>query len=206
VRSFCGVSYDKNADIGKKGVLDKVFLQKLFDFGRFFYEMPLSKSGDPAYYRKDDIFRSADFKRVLIENAVHTFEYFAAYVAVWALSLVPKDIYLPAKIIFFGGGWKNPLVRQSFENLILGEGFVLEEHRNSFEKLQKRFNQKPIFKYSTFGTYMEARLMADLARFRLENKPWLENIVCGVVAKPQKNRNAYDDCVNRAAKGWQDKY
>ena len=202
VRSFCDMPYDKDGIIGKKGTLNTSFLGKLFDFGRTFYQTPLPKSGDPAFYRKNDIFRSDAFNSIKIEDAVHTFEYFAAYVAAHALTLVPQNIALPENIIFFGGGWKNPLIRQSFENLISGKAFVLSAHRSDFEKLQRRFLKPPSFKYSAFGTYMEARLMADLAYFKLQNKPWMNNIICGKTATPQTNRTLYDDCINRAAKGW----
>ncbi len=46
------------------------------------------------------------------EDAVHTFEYFAAYIAVQALTLVPENIAIPNRIILFGGGWKNPVVKK----------------------------------------------------------------------------------------------
>lgn len=58
---------------------------------------------------------------------------------------------------------------------------------------------------------MEARLMADLARYKLENKAWeipeiLEagkTVICGRIAHPARQSAPYNDCINRAAKGWQ---
>jgi len=58
---------------------------------------------------------------------------------------------------------------------------------------------------------MEARLFADLARYKLSDKAWEipeivqtgKSVVCGVVAEPKENRDSYDDMTNRAAKGWQ---
>ena len=58
---------------------------------------------------------------------------------------------------------------------------------------------------------MEARLFADLARYKLEDRAWeipeivkaKKKVVCGVIATPKKGRKIYDDCVNLAAKGWQ---
>ena len=38
-------------------------------------------------------------KKFKFEDVVHTFEYFAAYVAVQALSLIPDDIKIPNKMI-----------------------------------------------------------------------------------------------------------
>ena len=58
---------------------------------------------------------------------------------------------------------------------------------------------------------MEARLFADLARYKLENKSWEipeiinsnKTIISGCIAKPGNIRVKYFDCINRAAKGWQ---
>ena len=56
---------------------------------------------------------------------------------------------------------------------------------------------------------MEARLFADLARYRLENKPWEipeiikagKKVICGVIAHPNRQKIFYDK-INLAAKGW----
>ena len=202
MRLFYQIPYDKDGTISQKGKLNPNFLQELFNIGRSFYQTPLVKSGDPAYYRTNDIFKSDIFKKTRLEDAVRTFAYFAPYIAVYTLSMVPPNIDLPENIIFFGGGWKNPLIKADFENLITAKGFILEEHKNAFHSLKNRFKKTPSCKYSSFGTYMEARLMADLAYFKLQNKPWMNNIVCGIIARPQKNRCFYDDYINRAAKGW----
>jgi len=210
IRQNTKEAFDKDSMFGKKGKLDEKLLQVLFDYGRKYYELPLPKSGDPAYYRKDEIFRFIDKEKNKFEDVVRTFEYFAAYIAVQALTLVPDNIVMPNRMILFGGGWKNPVVRESFENLLKGESFVLAEHQEAFAKLQKRFEKKPVVRYSSFGEYMEARLFADLARYKLEGRTWEvlevikagQNIVCGIIAKPDKARLKYDDCINRAAKGW----
>ena len=204
VRLHFNKAFDEDALIGKKGNLSKELLQKIFDFGRAFYETPLPKSGDPAYYHKNEIFDFADSLNITREDIVRTFEYSSAYFAVQALTLIKEDI-LPQQIILFGGGWKNPLVYESFENLLNGKGYVLPEHKDSFAKLtQKKFK----IKMSDFGSYMEARLFADLARYKLENKAWElpevisagKKIVCGIIAHPQKQRTSYDDYLSRAAK------
>lgn len=196
--------FDKDGKYGKKGRLDKEVLQELFNFGRTYYETGLPKSGDPAYYRKDEIFQYVERKGLAFEDVVHTFEYFAAYVAVQALTLVSDDVVMPSEMVLFGGGWKNPVVRESFETLLYGKGYVLPEHKERFARLAKRFAHKPVVRYSALGEYMEARLFADLARYKLENKVWEKAVVCGRVALPQKIVREYGDCINRAAKGWQD--
>lgn len=204
--------FDTNGKYGRKGLLDKTLLQELFNFGRQYYEAPLPKSGDPAYYSKKEIFDYVEQKGIGFENVVHTFEYFAAYVAVQALSLVPEGIHMPKDMVLFGGGWKNPVVKESFERLLNGDGYVLPEHIVQFERLRRRFANKPVVRNSALGDYMEARLFADLTRYKLENRVWEipeivqagKSVVCGRIAKPKQRGGKYDDCINRAAKGWQE--
>lgn len=211
IRQHTDLAFDKDGELGKNGKLNTQFLQQLFDTGRQYYETPLPKSGDPAYYHKDEIFAAVAQQRIALNDAVRTFEYFAAYIAVQALTLIPQDISLPSAFVLFGGGWKNPIVRQSFTDLLNGRGYVLPEHQAAFAALRKRFLQPPTVKQSAFGDYMEARLFADLARYKLEEKAWEipeivkagKQVVCGVIARPQAVRTHYDDCINSAAKGWQ---
>lgn len=211
VRLKTSQAFDKDGAIGKKGKLNQDLLQTIFDFGRDFYEKPLPKSGDPAYYHKKEIFEYVKQNKISLEDAVKTFEYSAAYVAAYTFSLLPKDIIFVPNFILFGGGWKNPVVFESFEKLISGQSFILKEHEECFENLRERFVQKPKIKISLFGDYMEARLMADLARYKLENKAWEipevmksgQKIVCGKIAIPNSKKLKYDDCINRAAKGFQ---
>lgn len=208
VRTHTNLPFDQDGKIGLSGHLNTVLLQKLYDIGRNFYETPLPKSGDPAFYHKSEIFDLIKRQHLHIKNVVHTFEYFAAYIAVQALSLIPEYIKFPSKIFLFGGGWKNPIVLQSFSNLLKGKSFILPEHDTQFEKLRRRFVTTPKIVTSDFGDYMEARLFADLAHHRLENKPWPlpevaadgRQIICGIIAKPQKLSRKYADCLNRAAK------
>jgi len=211
IRKHTDLSFDKNAEIGSGGRLNVALLQKLFDTGRKYYETPLPKSGDPAYYHKSEIFAYTEQNKIPLSDAIHTFEYFAAYIAVQALTLLPTDIILPPQFVLFGGGWKNPLVKQTFINLLNGNGYILPEHTDAFYRLHKNFKQTPQVKNSCFGDYMEARLFADLTRYKLQNKAWeipetLQNgkkIICGIVAEPEENRRIYDDMINRAAKGWE---
>ena len=58
IRSHTNDVFDKDGMFGKNGRLNKQLLQELFDFGRKYYETPLPKSGDPAYYHKDKIFKN----------------------------------------------------------------------------------------------------------------------------------------------------
>ena len=210
IRQHTSEAFDKDGMFGSKGFVDALLLQEIFDRGRTYYETPLPKSGDPAYYHKEEIFQYIKQHNIKFEDAVHTFEYAAAYIAVQALTLVPDNIKMPSQMVLFGGGWKNPIVRQSFENLLSGKGFILPEHTAKFAELCGRFAHVPTIKQSNFGDYMEARLFADLARYKLEGKAWEipevlqsgQKIVCGIIAKPNPQRKNYTDCINRAAKGW----
>lgn len=208
VRKHTDLSFDENAAIGSGGKLNAELLQKLYDFGRIYYETPLPKSGDPAYYHKPQIFAYAEQSGLPLADIIHTFEYFAAYIAVQALSPLPEDIDVSSQFILFGGGWKNPLVKQSFADLLNGRGYILPEHQRAFLTLWQKFRQPPQIKNSALSDYMEARLLADLAYYKLQNKAWETpetlrqkiKIVCGIAAYPDKNRVFYDDMINRAAK------
>lgn len=211
IRQHSDKSFDKDGRWGQKGQLQHRLLQKIFAYNDGFLERSLPKSGDPAYYHKEEIFQFVAQEQIEFVDAVRTFEYSAAYIAAFALSLIDQDINLPSEIILFGGGWKNPVVKTSFADLLQGKGFVLSEHKDKFAALTKRLGATPIIKQSNFGDYMEARLFADMARYKLENKAWEipetqaagKKIVCGRVAYPQKPKGQYSDCLNRAAKGWQ---
>lgn len=211
IRRHSHQSFDKDGIYGRAGRLNEALLQKIFDCGHHFYETAVPKSGDPAYYHKEEIFQYAEQNGIKFEDAVHTFEYAAAYIAVQALTLVPENIFLSHQMVLFGGGWKNPVVRENYENLLNNKGIILPEHRQQFSELHKRLGKKPTIRQSKFGDYMEARLFADLARYRLENKSWEipeivqtgKKVVCGYIAKPLHSCEKYTDCVNRASKGWQ---
>lgn len=212
IRNHTSEMFDKDGMYGKQGSLNKELLQDLFNFGRKYYETPLPKSGDPAYYKKDEIFNYISGKNLPLTDVVRTFEYFAAYIAVQALTLLPKKIRFPEQIVLFGGGWHNPIVRADFKNLLNGKGFILPEHQNQFTELYKRLPTTIKIRHSGLGDYMEARLMADLARYKLENKAWElpetikagKSVICGQIAYPCKeHQTRYKDSINQAAKGWQ---
>ena len=138
IRQNSAYAYDVDGMFGKQGQLDKEMVGFLFDVGRKYYEQVLPKSGDPAYYFKEDVFEYVRKRGILFENAVWTFEYFAAYIAVQALSLVSAEIKIPKEMVLFGGGWKNPVVYDDFCALLGGNGFVLPEHKEAFASLLRR--------------------------------------------------------------------
>ena len=207
MRQYMNMTFDQDGKIGQGGTINNKLLQKLFEFGREFYEKKLPKSGDPAFYQKEKIFTYLQKLPLPQADIVRTLEYFAAYIAAYTLTLIPENIELGSHFILFGGGWKNPLIRQDFTNLLHHQGDVLPEHREKFSRLASRTKKSPKVHVSAFGDYMEARLMADMAYYRLQNQIWplpeviksKTPIISGIIAEPMLNRKCYTDKINRAA-------
>lgn len=205
-------AYDKDGLFGLKGKLVPELLRELFDksaiteSGMNFYNLPAPKSGDPAFYHFNQIKAFSD-PSYSFNDIVYTSEYFSAYIAVHSLKYIDETIDTPNHFILFGGGWHNPVAMQTFKNLLHGEGYILPEHIQDFKIIQNRFYEATI-RYSNLGTYMEARLLADLARYYLEGKTWeipelihdKKNIILGVMRRPYQS--PIDDKINMAAKGW----
>ena len=224
-------TYDEDGKLGKGGKLKPDLLQKIFNIKRKFYELKpeKGKSGDPNHYEteavlnlvKDVKFKDKDGKVTKeFKDALYTLEYFSSYLAVYTLAhvqdivdveLKKRDLTLPKKVLLFGGGWKNPNVAESFKDLIAGNGYVLPKHKAEIKDFLKKFEDATV-EYSAYGSMMEARLFADLARYKMLEKPWLtpdsrkdgKRIVCGRIAFPDNNRRVYNDMINEACCGWQD--
>ena len=208
-------AYDKDGMYALKGTLMPALLKDLFDHsaltdaGENFYNLPAPKSGDPAFYHFDRISAFLN-PGAHLNDVVHTSAYFSAYVAVHSLKYLPDKTVVPHHFILFGGGWHHPVAMQTFKDLLQGKGFVLPEHQADFARIRNRF-QKADIRYSTLGTYMEARLFADLARYHLEGKTWeipelvrdKKELVLGVMRQP--HQGPVNDRINLAAKGWQSK-
>lgn len=213
IRRHTDKAYDKDGLYALKGTLMPALLKDLFDnsattdAGDNFYNLPAPKSGDPAFYHFDRISAFLN-PGTHLNDVVHTSAYFSAYVAVHSLKYLPDKTVVPHHFILFGGGWHHPVALQTFKDLLQGKGFVLPEHQAAFEQIQNRF-QKADIRYSTLGTYMEARLFADLARYHLEGKTWelpelvrdKKELVLGVMRRP--HQSPVNDRINLAAKGWQ---
>ena len=215
VRTYKNEAMDTDGAYGKKGRVQPALLQKLFDIGRAYYELLPPKSGDPAYYHTDEIFAhicteygNPQTNEHLFCNVMRTLEVFAGYIAAYALGQTPNNIEFIPNIVLFGGGWHNPVALQAFKDCLSGKAtFILPEHRKFFEKLSARWPQRVKVKYSDFGTYMEARLFADLARFYIEQKSWPlpelkgKEIILGNARYPFAGE--VDDFLSKSARGWQ---
>lgn len=209
VRKHTPDIYDIDGKYGKQGILDQKLLQTLFDAGRDYYELPVPKSGDPAYYHFDEIksFQHPDD----LNNVIHTTEYFAAYIAALNLKFVDKDIQIPSDISLYGGGWHNPIVRKTFTDLLNGNGYILPEHIKDFQSIIKRFNKKPSIYTSIYQQTTESVLWTAMGAAYDTGTPWtLPNLtgcksptICGREAISDLSRTHYDDYISLAAKGWQ---
>ena len=236
IRLKTGTSCDFNGEYGKKGKIVSELLSDLFDTvavtneNENFYLRKPPKSSDPSWYRLD---AKAVCAKYGFENVLRTVEYLSAYGFIHSLSFIPENVRTPRAFLLFGGGWKNPLIRNDFQDLLNGNGIVLERHKALFEKILSRFETSPEIDFSDrfgySGEYMEARIFADLAYCRITGEPFTfpettgckTPTVAGIYILPETGRryllndlfdryqtadlipNAWDKKYNRAAKGWQ---
>lgn len=205
---------DFDASYGKQGKLQTDLLSYLFAAGKEYYEMLPPKSGDPAYYKTAEIFARIEAEYGDCKDNIrtfcdimHTLEYFSAYCAAFALTQTPPNLAVTPHFVLFGGGWKNPLAFGAFKDILTGNAYVLPEHKARFDDLRCRLGNDLNMHYSRFGTYMEARLFADLAYYYLQGKTWplpeLEGgrLVLGTMRRP--HAAPVDDFLSKAARGWQ---
>lgn len=215
VREYKNIPFDKDGFWGLKGQLNMQLLERLFyqsvrtRDGKNYLELPIPKSADPTLYHLDDIISIHDEKSFV--DTLFTLSYFSGYVAAFSLNHIENIDYLPTNFILFGGGWKNPIAFQSFSNILNGTGFVLKEHVTIFDCIRRKFKKDLKFVFPDGGTYMEARLMADLAYSFEKKYPWGEpvitgrtkDVVLGRKAIPSQRKGQYTDYISRASEGWQ---
>ncbi len=174
-----GEPCDLDGRFGRRGRIVPELLAELFDTaavtgnGDNFYLLPPPKSSDPSWYR----INAADVcARFGFENALRTVEYLGAYGFMTALSMIGENVKMPQSFLLFGGGWKNPLVLNDFKGLLNGAGVVLPRHADVFARVRSRFSRPPAVdfsdRYGYSGTYMEARIFADMARCRITGEPF----------------------------------
>ncbi len=216
VRRYKNVAMDKDGNWGKKGkVLPELWLE-IFELCRDFYELSPPKSGDPAFYKTEQLFEEIEKEygnpsqnETVFCDILHTLEFFAGYAVAYAVATTPLEYSIISRFVLFGGGWLNPVVRQSFDDFVLQKCQPLPQHQEIFQKFYSRLENAPEITYSSLGKYMEARLFADLARCYLENKVWAlpelimskKHIVLGNIRFPQAA--PVNDFLSKATYGWQ---
>lgn len=216
VRRYKNADMDKNGKWGLKGKVLPELWSEIFELCHDFYELTPPKSGDPAFYKTEKLFAEVEKKygnplqnETIFCDILHTLEFFAGYLVAYAVASTPPEYLTNPHFVLFGGGWLNPVARQSFEGFILQKLSPLSQHKEKFQKFYNRLSCVPKIKYSSWGKYMESRLFADLARYYLENKTWdlpelitsKKHIVLGNMRFPQAA--PVDDFLSKAAYGWQ---
>lgn len=201
IRRFTSLPFDENGCYARQGQLDLDLLQTLFNQGRVFYEKEPPKSGDPAIYNtlNIDAFKNSDD----LFNKLHTAVYFAAYLMVYGLRFIKGSV--PNRFLLFGGGWKNPVLKQSFQNLLTGKGFVLKEHKSVFQYIQSHLKH-PEIEISRQHQSVESLLMVLMGAFFDAKKTWTSPVltgcryptVCGIETVSNLSRTVYADRLCRA--------
>jgi len=200
-----GMLYDPAGQFGKRGTVNIDLLKELFDHsvltkdGANFLMLPPPKSCDPAWYHNLPEVMGTTEDPLPFEERLCTAQYFAAYVFVHTLTLLPKDLKIPINYALCGGGWKNENIKQYFNQLLNGPLVslpVLPEHKQSFQNLRSALKQKlarksakeklagvlieDSEKFGYDGGSMEARLTADAAVCRIKGIPFTTPLTTGV--------------------------
>jgi anhydro-N-acetylmuramic acid kinase len=150
---------DFNGNYGKKGKIDSSLLSCLkenaIDFEQNFWLTLPPKSLDSSNFKlPEEIFELS------IEDACCTLAFFTAWSIIEGLKLEQKE--LPNKIILAGGGWKNPVIKNFFIEII--KDLMPSEQKKTINILDA----------DTFGLssqYMEAETFAYLAARRILSLP-----------------------------------
>ena len=210
VRDERGHSCDMDGQFGRWGQIKESLMRKLFETAvitndrRNFLTLPPPKSSDPQWYKViPELAGKAmlDQKTLTFEDRLRTAEYFAAYIFVFALTMIPEDVTVPHHFALSGGGWKNPISRNHFAGLLAGDFLnhpVLKEHKEIFEGFIKRLPEPAVIefsdKYGFDGTAMEARIFADAAACRIKGEAFTQpnttgatsDTICGIIHFPNK--------------------
>jgi hypothetical protein len=128
-----------------------------------------------------------------------------------SLAHLPDNIRMPGHFATCGGGWRNPVCRDDFLELLAGDPGkpILPEHEEAFAFIRKAAASaaggRAIVSSSEDlgfdGTAMEARIFADAAVCRIKGEPFTSpettgvsrEAVCGIVRFPYGDaRNATD--------------
>ncbi len=215
MRNEKNMECDFNGETGKSGKINYRLLRQLFEnavqtnINENFITMLPPKSSDPAWYIAIPMLTE---NAIAFEDRIRTAEFFSAYIMVYNLSFISHNIEMPKYFLFFGGGWKNPLIMEDFKNILSNKASVLPEHQHIFNQV---INPMAVCKWSDdygySGKYMEARIFADMAKCYLTQEPFTfpettgcqEPTIGGIMAYPNGKETRL---WSRAAKGWAERY
>ena len=202
---------DFDGKYGKQGKINTTLLNILFNNGvlnskkQNFLLQPPPKSADPAWYD----FTPLQNNKIPFADRIRTAEFFSAYIMAYSLKYLPYKT--PDLFLLFGGGWNNPIIFEDFKNIIHQKAVVLPQHQEIFSKIA---NPKAKIcwsdNYGFNAKYMEARIFADMAKYKINNLPYSTPqttgcktpTICGIIVYPNQNNHLL---WSRAAKGWNKK-
>ena len=201
-------SCDFNGKYGLHGEINLNLLNDLFNNSvlnakkqNFLLQNP-PKSADPAWYDFSILQKS----NLSFETRIRTAEFFSAYIMAYSLKFLPYNT--PDLFLLFGGGWSNPIIFEDFKNILHKKSDVLPQHQEIFSKIANpNAHVCHSDDYGFNSKYMEARIFADMAKYKIENKPFTTPqttgcktpTICGIIAFPNQNNSLL---WSRAAKGW----
>lgn len=218
--TFYGKDFDEDGKLAAEGHINSMLLHDLYHEsaltaqGDNFFEIMPPKSAGPHLYNMGERLKNYPLAEV---DILRTVTYFAAYTVFLSLRFLPKDLDFPRYFLMFGGGWRNPFIYWDFINLLTGRSLVLPEHKAMAEEIRSRLRGEKFHcamadEYGFSGRYMEAQIMADMARCYLEKIKFTspeitgchQGAVCGIICEPGENtrRKGRGFTYSRAAKGW----
>lgn len=173
MRKYQNLACDKDGEFGKQGKISQELLGEFFNSAavnekgdNFYLQLP-PKSSDPHWYPH---FYNDNYS---FTDNLRTAEYLSAYSFVYNLKYAQT---MPHLFLLFGGGWKNPLVKQDFIDLLNGQGLLLSEHQQIFADIWQQLDKNVVVdwadNYGFSGEYMEARIFADMAYCKIINQPF----------------------------------
>ena len=219
-RAFFDKDFDEDGKLALEGHINSMLLNDLYNEaaltadGENYLDILPPKSSGPHLYRMEERLKNYPLAEA---DILRTVEYFAAYTVFLSLRFIPEKYDFPRYFLMFGGGWKNPLIYRDFISLLTGRGLVLPQHAPFAEAIHHRLRGEKFYaslsdELHISGQYMEARIMADLARcFLLKKKFTASEItgckkgaICGIICNPNENtrRKGRGFLYSRAAKGW----
>lgn len=123
----CGrENMDMNGQYGKKGTIQEDILRALYEKsviknGKNYFQQKIPKSLDSG-----DMRLISELEELSLEDACATLEAFTADTIVYALELLKVPV-MPKIWVLSGGGWKNSMIRKTFEQKLVQKfGLTLE--------------------------------------------------------------------------------
>jgi anhydro-N-acetylmuramic acid kinase len=139
MREELGKAVDTNGEIALRGAVNKDFIEKLWhnavvrQDGINALDIDGPRSFDPQWYSLPAELRD---KSTPFQDRMRTVIAFSAYCVAHSLAKAVTRGFKPESILLFGGGWKNPALREELNDICRGKaGYVLAQHKELFADL-----------------------------------------------------------------------